>query len=256
MKPSKKTSKRVPAKKPVPEKTGTFPMRINQYLALKGHATRRGADELITKGLVLVNGRRATLGDKVSETDEVEVRFRRPKAYVYLAFHKPAGMDTYKEGTGTKDIISSLPADLIRLNLFPVGRLDKPSRGLILLTNDGRITDRLLNPKYAHEKVYEVTTKKPLRDTTKEKLEKGVDIEGYRTKPARVSILSENRFRIALTEGKTHQVRRMVVALFNEVSDLKRTSIMNIALGPLKPGAYRRIEGEELTIFLSSIGLN
>lgn len=230
-------------------------MRINQYVALKGHATRRGADDLITKGQVLINGKPAKIGDKVGEQDVVEVRFRAPKTYVYLAFHKPKGMDTHEEGTGAKDVIGSLPSDLKRLKLFPVGRLDKPSRGLMILTSDGRITDRLLNPAHEHEKVYEVTTKKPLRESAKEKLETGVVIEGYRTKPARVSILSDNRFRIALTEGKTHQVRRMVVALFNEVSDLKRTSIMNVKLGTLKPGAYRRIEGAELSTLLEALSL-
>jgi len=231
-------------------------MRLNQYLAHKGHATRRGADELIEKGVVYVNGTKARLGDKVNEKDTVEVRVKRPRSYVYLAFHKPKGMDTHKEPTGTTDVISSLPSDLKRLKLFPVGRLDKNSRGLILLTNDGRVTDRLLNPEHEHEKVYEVMTKKPLRESAKEKLEQGVVIEGYRTKPAKVTILSENRFRIALTEGKSHQVRRMVVALFNEVADLKRTRIGNIAIEPLKPGEYRRLSGKELETFLDSLGLS
>ncbi len=235
-------------------KAATFPMRINQYLAQKGHATRRGADELIEKGQVLVNGKRAKLGDRVQETDVVEVRFRVPKAYVYLAYNKPKDVDTHDEGTG-KDVISSLPSDLKRLKLFPVGRLDKPSRGLMILTNDGRITDRLLNPKYEHEKVYEVTTKKPLRESFKEKMEAGVNIEGYVTKPAQVSILDEKRFRITLTEGKTHQVRRMVVALFNEVSDLKRTRVMNVKLGPMKAGTYRSIDGEERAELLKLLGL-
>lgn len=231
-------------------------MRINQYLAKAGHATRRGADALIEEGKVLINGKRAKLGDKVNETDTVEVRFRKPKAYVYLAFHKPAGMDTHKEKTGTKDVIGSLPADLQRLKLFPVGRLDKESRGLMLLTNDGRITDRLLNPDNAHEKTYEVSTKKPLRESFKEKMENGVIIEGYRTKPAAVTILGESRFRVSLTEGKTHQIRRMVAALFNEVSDLKRVAIMNIKLGSLKAGQYRKIDGKELAEFLTLLGLS
>lgn len=247
--------KRASTPKPV-EKTEKYPMRINQYLAMKGHATRRGADELIEKGFVFINDVKAKLGDKVAEKDIVDVRIKRPRAYVYLAFNKPKGMDTHKEATGTENIIDSLPSDLKRLKLFPVGRLDKESRGLILLTNDGRITDRLLNPEYEHEKVYEVMTKKPLRESFKEKMEKGVDIEGYMTKPAQVTILSENRFRITLKEGKPHQVRRMVVALFNEVTDLKRTRIMNIAIEPLKPGTYRRLSGKELETFLSSLGLS
>ncbi len=234
----------------------TYPMRINKYLAMKGHATRRDADELVEKKKVYINERVATLGDKVSETDVVEVRGNaRPKAYAYLAFNKPVEMDTHQEDTGTENILDSLPSDLKRLSLFPVGRLDKNSHGLIILTNDGRVTDRLLNPKYEHEKTYEVRTKQPLRTSFKENMEKGVNIEGYLTKPAKVEILDENRFRITITEGKTHQVRRMVVALFNEVGDLKRTSIMNIKMGPIKEGGYRVIEGKELEIFLTSLGL-
>lgn len=243
-------------KQPAPTDKDEYPMRLNKYLAQKGYATRREADTLIEKRKVYVNGTVAQLGDKVLATDTVEVRgSAKQKTYVYLAFNKPRGMDTHREATGTENVLDTLPSDLKRLGLFPIGRLDKESRGLLILTNDGRITDRLLNPKHDHQKVYEVRTKRPLRATTKERLEAGVDIEGYTTKPARVEILGENRFRIALTEGKSHQVRRMVVALFNEVSDLRRTSIMGIRLGPLKEGTYRRIEGKELEKFLSDLGL-
>ena len=233
-----------------------FPMRLNKYLAQKGYATRREADVLIEKRKVLINGTVAQLGDKVQASDVVEVKgSERPKAYAYVAFNKPRGMDTHREATGTANVLDTLPADLKRLKLFPIGRLDKDSRGLILLTNDGRVTDRLLNPKYEHQKVYEVKTKKPLRASAKEKLEAGIDIEGYQTKPAKVEILGTDRFRIALTEGKSHQVRRMVVALFNEVKDLKRISIMGIRLGTLKEGAYRALEPKERDKFLKDLGL-
>ena len=245
-----------PAKKAVAAEGSAFPMRLNKYLAHKGLATRREADLLIEKRKVYINGALAQLGDKVQETDVVEVRGNaRPKAYAYLAFNKPRGMDTHREATGAPNVLDALPADLKRLSLFPVGRLDKESRGLIILTNDGRVTDRLLNPSREHQKVYEVRTIRPLRASAKEKLEAGVNIEGYQTKPARVEILGSDRFRIALTEGKTHQVRRMVVALFNEVRDLKRVSIMGIRLGALKEGAYRPIEGKELAKFLADLGL-
>lgn len=231
-------------------------MRLNKYLAMKGYATRRDADTMIEKKKVFVNGSIASVGDKVMESDVVEVRGQqRPQAYAYIAFNKPVGMDTHREATGEKNVLDALPSDLRRLSLFPVGRLDKASHGLILLTNDGRVTDRLLNPKHAHEKTYEVRTKKPLRSNFKEKMEGGVNIEGYVTQPAKVQILGENRFRVTLTEGKTHQVRRMVAALFNEVSDLKRTSIMNVKMGPMKEGGYRVLESKELAILLSSLGL-
>ena len=242
-------------KKPEEERPA-FPMRLNRYLALQGIATRRGADELIEKRKVYVNGRIAGMGEKVMETDSVEVRGReRPQAYAYIAFNKPPGMDTHQESKDVPNVLDSLPADLKRLSLFPVGRLDKASSGLLILTNDGRVTDRLLNPKHAHEKTYDVTTKQPLRSSFKEKMEAGVDIEGYRTKPAKVEVLGRDRFRITLTEGKTHQIRRMVVALFNEVKTLKRVAIMGIRLGPVKLDGYRAIEGKELAKFLADLGL-
>lgn len=230
-------------------------MRINRYLAKEGHATRREADALIEKGLVTINGRRAALGDKVHEGDAVLVRHRAPKRYVYIAFHKPKGVVTLADEKGQKDVLSMLPSDLRRLALFPVGRLDKSSSGLILLTNDGRVTDRLLNPERYHEKTYEVSVKLPLRPSFAEHMARGVDIEGYRTRPAKVEVLSEQKFRIVLTEGKKHQIRRMVVAMHNEVRDLRRTSIMNVKLGRLPVGDYRVLSGAELSAFLRSLGL-
>ena len=249
-----KTS-RANKKREVPEETPLFPMRINKYLAFKGHSTRREADTLVEKGLVFVNGQRATVGEKVLEKDEVEVRGRGARQYVYLAFNKPKDIITLATEPGEKDIISLLPSDMKRLRLFPLGRLDKASTGLILLTNDGRLTDRLLNPKYEHNKIYDVTTKLPLRPSFGEHMEKGVQIEGYITKPTHVEVTGENRFKITLTEGKKHQIRRMVVAMHNEVRELRRTSIMNISLGKLKPGEYRRLNDKELGTFLSSLGL-
>ena len=125
----------------------------------------------------------------------------------------------------------------------------------MLLTNDGRVTDRLLNPEYAHEKEYIVVIKEKLRPNFKQKMEAGVDIEGYKTKKCKVEILNNFTFKIALTEGKKHQIRRMCVALRNEVKDLKRTRILNIELGNLPAGSHRAIGGEELNMFLKNLGL-
>ena len=218
-----------------------FPMRINKYLALKNHATRRGADELIKKNLVLINGRFAVLGDKVNEEDNVEVRAnKKAKVYEYYAYNKPIGMQT----------------EAINISgLFPIGRLDKDSHGLIILTNDGRITDRLLNPKHVHDKEYVVETKEKLRSNFKEKMEAGVQIENEQTEPCKVKILGDKKFSVILTEGKKHQIRRMCSALFTEVEDLERIRIINIALGKLAPNQTRKIEGEELKTFLKSLGL-
>lgn len=227
-------------------------MRINKYLAHNGIATRREADLLIEKGLVFVNGKKAQLGQSVEEHDKVEVRNHKQKKYTYLAYNKPVGIVThssqYENEQEIKDVLDIK-------DVFPVGRLDKNSHGLIILTNDGRITDRLLNPTFEHEKEYEVTTKQKLRSSFKEKMEQGVSIEGYKTKPVSVEILGENRFKITLTEGKRHQIRRMVVALFNEVSALKRTRVLNIKLKNLKPGEFRPIEGKELQDFLKQLKL-
>lgn len=241
--------------RPIPNEA-LYPMRINKYLAQQGHATRREADTLVEKKAVLINGRIAQVGDKIEENDVVEVRRNvRPGRYTYLAFNKPVDVDTHQEATGSENILDSLPPEVKQLKLFPIGRLDKASHGLIILTNDGRITDRLLNPDHAHEKTYEVRTKQPLRATFKENMQGGVLIEGYMTRPAKVNILGEKAFRITLTEGKSHQIRRMVSALHNEVADLRRMSIMNIKIDALKAGAFRTIEGDELSEFLHALGL-
>ena len=143
--------------------TDEYPMRINKYLAHEGISTRRGADELIVKGKVLVNGRVAVLGEKVNKGDKVEMRGKSAaKKYLYYAYNKPVGVIAHSPQLGEKDIKKSVP-----MNVFPVGRLDKDSSGLIILTNDDRVTDRLLNPGYDHDKEYRVRVAEPLRDSFK-----------------------------------------------------------------------------------------
>ena len=230
----------------------TYPMRINKYLALNKYSTRRGADELVRKKQVFINNKLAVLGDKVEETDKVEVRFRgKQKPYIYIAYNKPKGIVTHSAQEGEQEIKTAVAVK----DIFPIGRLDKDSNGLIILTNDGRITERLLGPNHLHEKEYLVKTKEKLRSSFKEKMEAGVQIEKEKTKKCKVKIMGERLFKIILTEGKKHQIRRMCVALFQEVADLKRTRIMNIELGKLKSGEYRKIEGEELQTFLKQLDL-
>ena len=226
-----------------------YPMRINKYLASKRYCTRREADEIIEKGKVLINGKRAALGDKVSEKDVVEVKFRQKK-YRYFAYNKPRGIITHSPQGEEEDIAMKVPLE----GVFPVGRLDKDSYGLIILTDDGRITDKLLNPECVHEKEYRVKTAVNLRPSFKEHMEKGVDIDDYKTRKCSVNIVGERIFTIVLTEGKKHQVRRMCAALHNDAIDLQRIRIMNIRLGHLPSGAYRSIQGAELSTFLKALG--
>ena len=228
-----------------------FPVRINKYIAHKGYTTRRGADELIEKGYVFINKKPAVIGQMVEANDIVEIRGHTHKTFDYIAFNKPKGVVTHSPQKYEKEI-----KDILDMKgVFPIGRLDKNSHGLMILTNDGRVTDKLLNPDYKHDKEYIVTTKLKLRSSFKEKMEAGVQLEDYKTKPAKIVIVDENTFRITLTEGKRHQIKRMVVALFNEVTDLKRIRIMNINLGRIRSGAYRRIEGAELEGFLGDLGI-
>lgn len=231
-------------------------MRINKYLAKEGVATRRAADELITRGKVLVNGRVAILGEKINQGDKVEIRGKTSsKKLMYFAYNKPIGVITHSPQLGEADIKKSVAKNPELEGVFPIGRLDKDSSGLIILTNDGRVTDRLLNPDYAHDKEYRVRTSSDLRESFKKTMEAGVNIEGYLTKPCTVRKTGPKSFNITLTEGKKHQIRRMVAALHNTVTELERTRILNIRLEDLKPGAWRTIEGEELATFLTQIGM-
>ena len=245
--------------KPAEKAANEYPMRINKYLAHEGIATRRAADELVAKGKVLINKKIAVLGDKVEEGDQVElVGSTAPKKFVYYAYNKPVGVITHSPQLGEKDIKASITKKNTKSEMsdvFPIGRLDKDSSGLIILTNDGRVTDRLLNPDYDHDKEYRVRTLEPLRESFKKAMESGVNIEGYLTAPCKVRKTGPQSFNITLTEGKKHQVRRMVAALHNQVTELERVRILNIRLEDLKPNATRPIVGDELATFLTEIGM-
>lgn len=225
-------------------------MRINKYMAHKGLATRREADRYISQGLVYINGVRASLGDRVEEGDKVETRLPK-RAYRYFAYNKPRGIVTHSAQGGQQDI-----EDVAGLEgVAPMGRLDKDSHGLIILTDDGRITEKLLGPEANKEKEYVVETHEHIPPSFASRMQKGVDIEGYITKPARVKIIGDKKFSIILTEGKKHQIRRMCAAWGYTVKDLKRIRVMNIKLGTLKPGQFRTIKGAELKEFLQGLGM-
>jgi 23S rRNA pseudouridine2604 synthase len=220
-----------------------YPIRINKYLAHKKIAARREADEFILQKRVRINGRTAVLGDKVLEKDKVEIippagGFKKK---IYIAFNKPKGELTTANG---------------QKGLFYVGRLDKNSSGLLILTNDGRITDRLLNPKYDHQKEYFVKVNKNVDGLFLKKISEGVKLEdGYITKKCVIRKISKDRFSIILTEGKKHQIRRMCAVFGYSILALERKRIMNIKLGSLPQGESRKIKGKELQDFLASLGL-
>lgn len=229
-------------------------MRINKYLADQKIASRREADVLISAKKVLINGKKAVLGQLVYEGDKVEI-VGETKKYVYLAYYKGRGVITHSPAEGEIDIAARLKKDYSLTNVSPVGRLDKDSEGLIILTNDGRITGPLLDPAANHEKEYEVTVDKAVTGMFTKLMALGVDIEGYRTKPAAIAASTRNqkRFNLTLTEGKKHQIRRMCAALGYQIQSLKRVRIMNIELGTLKPNQYRKIAGAELKELLKEL---
>jgi 23S rRNA pseudouridine2604 synthase len=233
-----------------------FPMRINKYLAHTGVASRREADTLIEQKKVKVNGKTAEMGQKIDETDKVEIVGKtKPKSY--LAYYKGRGIITHSPTENETDIATRLAKDYSITHVSPVGRLDKDSEGLIILSNDGRITGPLLDPDAKHEKEYEVLVDKRVSAMFIRAMAMGVDIEGYRTKQA-IAIpnpKNDKRFKILLTEGKKHQIRRMCAALGYQVQSLKRVRVMDIKLDKLKPNQYRKIVDRELAAFLKELGL-
>ncbi|MBU4479888.1 rRNA pseudouridine synthase [Patescibacteria group bacterium] len=233
-----------------------YPIRINRYLLLKGFCSRREADRLIEKKQVKINGKIAEIGQKVEKEDKVEVgkKFEEiAQNRVYLAFNKPIGVVTHDPIEGQTSIDDILKYET---KVFPLGRLDKNSHGLIILTNDGRITNPLLNPELEHEKEYVVEVNHRIDLNFIREMEKGVSIDGYKTKPTKIKKVDPRKFHIILTEGKKHQIRRMCSALKQEITDLERIRIMNINLGKVKTGEFREIKGEELKKFLKQLNVN
>lgn len=232
-----------------------YPIRLNRYLALKGLATRRGADELIAAGLVTLDGRVAKIGERVERADQRVVLGREARALhqsaVYYAYYKPRGIITHSPRGKEREIkaISGLRG------VFPVGRLDKDSEGLIMLTNDGRITERLLSPHLAHEKEYVVTVAGILPPDLRIRLEAGIEESGERLVAKKVSLLGKHQATIILTEGKKHEIRRMLGTLGCSITSLKRIRIMGVHLGSLAPGEYRLLAGAARSKFLHDLGL-
>lgn len=238
-------------------------MRINKYMADKQMCSRRKADELIKLKRVLINGKVAVLGTDVLPTDKVTIkRDSKEIGPLYFAYHKPKEVLTHSAKGEDMDVAKMVKGQTLGAKVFPIGRLDKDSSGLMILTNDGRITDKLLNPEGDHEKEYIVETTKTIDQNFAKALERGIVIKEeyskttYKTKPCLIRLISSKKFSITLTEGKKRQVRRMVEAMKNGVKDLIRVRIMNIELDDMPANKVRRIQGRELEEFMIELGMN
>ncbi|MEC4674334.1 MAG: 23S rRNA pseudouridine(2604) synthase RluF [Nitrospirota bacterium] len=223
------------------------PTRINKYLSEVGYCSRRAADKLIEKGRVTINGAVPEMGTKISEGDEIRVDGKListpQKDFVYIAFNKPVGIvcttNTKVEKNNIIDFIN------YPKRIFPIGRLDKPSEGLIFLTNDGDIVNKILRARNHHEKEYIVTVNKPVTKAFVEHMKNGVSILDTVTRECEVKQLNKFTFKIILTQGLNRQIRRMCEALDFRVMQLKRVRIMNISLD-IPVGQWRNLTKKEL----------
>ena len=226
--------------------------RINRHLAETGHCSRREADRLIEAGKVAINGRPAVLGDVVEDGDDVRIAGKPAGAKqkkVYLAFHKPIGVITTMD-RGAKDTIMqalhNARGKLPKERIFPVGRLDVASAGLILFTNDSDLADALLRAVGQHEKEYVVEVDKPITEDALKAMRAGIRILGRPTLPAKAERLGPKTFSLTIVEGRNRQIRRMCHAVGLEVVRLKRVRILDIELGTLKKGAWRYLTDDEI----------
>lgn len=221
-------------------------VRINKYLAEAGLCSRRKADDLVASGKVLINGTPAKLGDTVSLEDRIEYQGRliRPvNKKIYLAYHKPYGVITTMDKNADNSIARNVKTNS---RVFPIGRLDVQSTGLILLTNDGDLAQKILHAKFGHEKEYVVGVHKDINIEFLKRLEHGIILDGTKTAPAKAAELGPRRFSITITEGRNRQVRRMCEKLGYEVLSLKRVRVSKIELGDLPVGASRELTDAEV----------
>ena len=221
-------------------------MRLNKYISETGACSRREADKWIEAGRVSLNGQPATLGTQVADGDEVRIDGNLigiKKQQVYIALNKPAGIICTTEAHIEDNIIDHVGYPE---RIFPVGRLDRDSEGLILLTNNGDIVNEILRSENNHEKEYLVTVDRPITDLSLRMLAAGVKIMGELTKPSKVIRVNAQSFRIILTQGLNRQIRRMCSALGYKAQRLQRVRIMNIHLGNLRPGQWRHLTPTEL----------
>lgn len=230
------------------DKSNENSVSLNKYISSTGICSRREADKWIADGKVTVNGNVAIKGNRVFEGDEVKVNRKKlhtkPKR-IYLAFNKPIGIVCTTDTKEKNNIINYINHPQ---RLFPIGRLDKPSQGLIFLTNDGDIVNKILRAGNNHEKQYNVTVDKIITPQFIEKMSKGVPILNTITKKCKVKKLSEYTFEIILTQGLNRQIRRMCEYLGYQVKSLNRIRIMNVSLGNMKIGHWRELTVKEMEV--------
>lgn len=230
-------------------------LRLNKYISDSGLCSRRVADRYIEKGLVFINGRRAVIGDKVSPKDVVkvngqEIEAQKPEDFILLAYNKPVGITCTTELNVKGNIVEHVNHSA---RLFPIGRLDKDSQGLIFMTNNGDIVNKMLRAGNNHEKEYVVTVDKAITEDFLEGMSNGVPILGVMTKKCKITQESANVFRIILVQGLNRQIRRMSEHFGYEVTRLERVRIMNIRLKGLPLGDWRDLDEQEVAGIFSLI---
>ena len=232
-------------------------MRLQKFLSAAGYCSRRKGEELIVSGKVKVNGKTVIeLGTKIETgTDIVAIGGKEitlKEQLIYIALNKPRGFVTSCRQPTDKIVL-----DLVDIpqRVYPIGRLDKDSSGLLILTNDGRLHHKLSHPSFDHEKEYEVDVKEPISDDALGKMAGGMMVLGSKTRPAKVEKKGARKFRIVLQEGKNRQIRRMVQKVGNSVVHLKRIRIGNLKLGKLKSGNWRFLNHHEQQKLLSTVSL-
>lgn len=229
--------------------------RVQKIIAGSGYCSRRKAEELIERGRVRVNGHPCRLGDKADPLRDIitvgdeRIHYEKQRELVYLMLNKPRGYIT----TVSDELDRKCVTDLVSgcgTRVFPVGRLDKQSEGLLLLTNDGDFANEMTHPSHHVSKTYRVTVRSALSDKIVERLCEGVEIDGRKTLPCTVTVLDNGQERavmlIVVKEGRNRQIRKMCEAVGLEVARLKRTAVGPVKLGMLKPGCYRELTSEEL----------
>ena len=232
----------------------TTAIRLNKFFTEQGVCSRREADRLIESGAVTVNGLVGKLGDRVTSSDVIACNGRViswGQAPLYIKYHKPVGVTTTSESHVARNIIAEIGHPE---RIFPIGRLDKDSSGLILLTNDGDIVNEILRAEFGHEREYVVEVDRPFDQLFVDRMSGGVTVLGSQTKPCRIIRMGAKRFRIVLTEGRNRQIRRMCATLGYRVLRLHRVRIMHITVEGLGVGEWRELTEQERDQLCEAVG--